>query len=233
MKYFIIALVVLFVIILIASATSFSRLLRAYKKYDAEIAYCNMTGLEFAYFMIRTLGLSTNVVLIDGELDECYYPKSNTICITTHTAYSKSVSSICITAHELGHAYQHKHRYKLYMFQTFLQILNKISNFIFPFLVIAGVVLLFFPEQKNIGVILLIVALVLVISMFMLKVLTIPVEVQASRIAHTFLDKNYVLNQQELRHGKKVLDRAAGTYYAGLFMPIVRFLRSIGRGFGR
>ena len=233
MIYLIVGLLIAFVLILIFSATSYSRLVRVYKKYDAELAYCNMTGYEFAYFMIRTLKLTTKVVLIDGELDECYYPRRNIICITTHTAYSKSVSSICVTAHELGHAYQQKNKYKLYRFQTFLQYLSKIAIWIFPFLTIAGVVLLFFPEQKNIGIILLAVALLLVVSTFLLKILTIPVELQASKIAHNFLQKNYVLNEEELHHGKKVLDRAAGTYFASLFMPIIKMFRGIGKGFGR
>ena len=233
MKYVIILAVVLFIAILIFSATSYSRLVRIYKKYDAEIAYCNMTGLEFAYFAIRTLGLSTKVVLIDGELDECYLPRKNIVCLTTHTAYSKSVSSICVTAHELGHAVQHKNKYKLYMFQTFLQILSKISIWIFPLLVIIGVVLIFVPNQNKLGIVLLLIALFLVISMFLLKIFTIPVEIQASKIAHDFLNKNYVLNQEELHHGKKVLDSAAGTYFASLFMPIIRFFRKIVGSFGR
>ena len=233
MVYVIIGLIVAFVAMLIYSASSFTRLVRVYKKYDAELAYCNMTGYEFAYFMINVLNLTTKVVLIDGELNECYYPRKNTICLTTHTAYSKSVSSICITAHELGHAYQRKNRFKLYMFHTFLQRLSRITIWLFPFLVIAGVVLLFFPEQKNIGITILLVALLLIALMFLLKVLTIPVEVQASKIAYNFLQRNYILNEEELIHGKRVLDRAAGTYVASLFAPIIKLFKRIGRSFKR
>ena len=221
------------IVILIFSATSYRRMLRVYRKYDNEFVYCNLNGLEFTGLAIDKLGLKTRIYLLEKELDECYLPKKDIVCISKHTAQTSSVSSICVAAHELGHAVQNKNKTAIYVFQSFLNVLSKICVFLFPFLVVAGVVLLFFPDLAYIGKILLLSSLIALVVTFLLKIFTIPMEIQASRIAYDFLRENNVLVKEELRHGKKVLNAAIGTYIASLFVPILKFFRRLSRSFRR
>ena len=81
------------------------------------------------------------------------------------------------------------------------------------------------------GVGLLIGAVVAVVVMFLLKIVTIPSEAQASKIAYKFLKEHNVLSADELKHGKKVLNAAIGTYVASIFYPFIKFFRGLGRAF--
>ena len=221
------------VCMLIFSATSYKRMISTYRRYDNEFVYCNLNGFQFASYAIRTLKLKTRVAFIDKELEECYLPKKDIVCLSKHTAETSSVASICVTAHELGHAVQNQRQTKLYSLQMCLSVLAKLSVVLFPFVLIAGIVLLFIPEKFELGTILLLVSVVMIVVVFLLKLFTIPMEMEASRIAYKFLKEHNVLIGDELKHGKKVLDAAIGTYVASLFIPIIKFFRGIGRAFRR
>lgn len=223
----------LIAIMLIFSATSYTRMVKTYRKYDKEFVYCNLTGLEFTERAIDALGLETRIFLLEKELDECYLPKKDIVCISNHTAETSSVSSICVAAHELGHAVQNKKQTSLFVLQSCLSVLAKICAFLFPLLALSGIVLIFFPNYHNIATILLLSSIISIAVMFLLKIFTIPMEMEASKIAYKFLKENNVLNSEELRHGKKVLNAAIGTYVASLFMPILKFFRRLGRSFRR
>lgn len=225
--------VALLVIMLIFSATSYSRMLKVYKKYDKEFVYCNLNGLQFTGWAINKLELKTRIYLLDKELEECYLPKKDIVCISKHTAQTSSVSSICVAAHELGHAVQNKKQTGIYVLQSCLNVLSKICTFLFPFLFIAGIVLLFIPEKFDLGTIFLLISLIFLVITFLLKIFTIPMEIQASKIAYNFLKDNNVLVKEELKHGKKVLNAAIGTYVASLFVPILKFFRRFGGSFRR
>lgn len=223
----------LLVVMIIFSITSYSRMLKAYRKYDNEFVYCNLNGLQFTEYAIGALNLDTKIYLLEKELDECYLPKKDIVCISKHTATTSSVSSICVSAHELGHAVQNKNGTWLFEVQNAVSLLSKIGLFFFPFLLVAGLVLLFVPNKFELGYVLLIIALAIILLAFFLKIITIPMEMQASKIAYNFLKENNVLIGDELKHAKKVLNAAIGTYIASLFVPIIKFFRAIGRMFRR
>ena len=143
------------------------------------------------------------------------------------------MSSICVSAHELGHAVQNKNQTWLFEIQNVISLLSRIGLFFFPFLLVAGIVLLFIPDKHDIGYVLLIIAVAIVLLAFFLKIITIPMEMQASKIAYKFLKENNILIGAELKHAKKVLNAAIGTYVASLFVPIIKFFRGIGRMFRR
>ena len=56
--------VALLIIMLIFSATSYSRMIRVYRKYDNEFVYCNANGLQFTCWAIDMLGLKTKIYLL-------------------------------------------------------------------------------------------------------------------------------------------------------------------------
>ena len=220
-----------FLAMLIFSATSYKRMMKVYNRYDDEFVYCNLTGYQFAVYAIKELKLKTKIALIDKTLDDCYLPKKDVVCLSKHTSETKSVSSICITAHELGHAVQHKQKTSVYVLQMFLSALSKISMTFAPLIFVAGIVLLFIPEYFDWATILLLIVFGMIMITLLLKIFTIPTEMEASRIAYKFLKEHNILVGDELNHGKKVLDCAIGTYVASLFMPIIKFFKGVGRAF--
>ena len=65
----------------------------------------------------------------------------------------------------------------------------------------------------------------LVILLF--QIVTLPVEINASKRALKELDNTHILNSNELRQGKKVLVSAALTYIASVATTIIQILRLI------
>ena len=75
-KYILLAVfAVVFVGMLIFSKTSYNRVIKVYKKYNNEFVYCGFNGYQFACFAIDKLKLKTKIKLIDGELNDCYFPQ--------------------------------------------------------------------------------------------------------------------------------------------------------------
>ena len=225
--------VVLLIVGTIFAATSYNRLIRAYNKYDNAFTYSNLNGLEFAQYAIPKLGLKTKIAFTEKQLGDFYSPKKDVIVISTRSAQNRSVASVCITAHELGHAVQKKTKSALYVLQRIVVFITILAKYLFFPVIIAGIVLLFFEQYFDIGKILILIALGSLVFSYILKIVTIPVEYNASKIAYNFLKQNHVLDAGELKAAKKMLNVAAGTYVASLFMGILNFFRSIGRSFKR
>ena len=225
--------VVLLIVGTIFAATSYNRLIRAYNKYDNAFTYSNLNGLEFAQYAIPKLGLKTKIAFTEKQLGDFYSPKKDVIVISTRSAQNRSVASVCITAHELGHAVQKKKKSALYVLQMIVVFITILAKYLFFPVIIAGIVLLFFEQYFDIGKILILIALGSLVFSYILKIVTIPVEYNASKIAYNFLKQNHVLDAGELKAAKKMLNVAAGTYVASLFMGILNFFRSIGRSFKR
>ena len=212
-------------IALVWAGTAYRRLLKVYNKYDNEFTYSNLSGQEFAQFAIQKFGLKTKIGFTEKDLSDCYSPKHDTIYLSKRTAQNRSVASICVTAHELGHAVQKKNKSKLCIIQNAVFVLNIIFKFVFWPLIITGVVLLFFPQYNVYGKIMIIVALASLTLSYILKIVTIPVEYDASKIAYNFFILINILNKSELKDAKKVLNAAAGTYVASLFSAALKLFR--------
>ena len=170
-------------IVLAWAGTAYRHLLKVYNKYDNEFTYSNLSGREFAQLAIQKFGLKTKIGFTEKDLNDCYSPKYDTIYLSKRTAQNRSVASICVTAHELGHAVQKKNKSKLCAIQNAVFVLDVIFKFIFWPLIITGIVLLFFPQYSVYGKIMIIVALASLTLSYILKIVTIPVEYDASKIA--------------------------------------------------
>ena len=117
--------------------------------------------------------------------------------------------------------------------QRTIVFLTRIAKFLFIPVVIAGIVLLFFEQYFDIGKILILVALGSLVLSYILKIVNIPVEYNASKIAYNFLKQYHILDAGELKAAKKMLNVAASTYIASLFMGFINFFKSIGNSFKR
>ena len=231
-KLIVLGIIFLFFLIgIIFSLKSYKNMISVYNLYDSEFVYCGLTGYQFAVFAIQRLGLKTRIGQVEKDLEDCYIPSKDVIFLSKRTINSSSVSSICITAHELGHAVQNKKQSGLFVLQQCLNVLGKVSLALFPILLVTGLVLLFVPDKFDLGLVLLIISFAMQVIVMLLKIFTIPMEMEASKIAYNFLKENGVLVDDELKHGKKVLNSAIGTYVASLFMPIIKFFRFLNRIF--
>ena len=219
-------LVVVLIGFIIFSATSYKRFVKTYYKYQNENVASGYTGEDVVVLIDEKYNLNLDIYYTNQVLADSYYPFKNKLLLSKQTLTTSSVSSVAIAAHELGHAIQKKRKNLFFILSNILIVLYRITSFLFFPALIAGIVLLIIPNYLNIGIIVIVSALSTLLLTHVIKLITIPIEYNASKIAYNFLEENYILNQNELKHAKKLFSMAGQTYIASLSSGIVKFIKN-------
>ena len=189
-----------------------------FSKYKKEKTSRGVTGADAARRILDMNGLyNIRVERIAGNLTDHYDPSANVIRLSDSTYNDDSVAAVGVAAHEAGHAVQHAVGY----------VPIKVRNAIFPVVKIGTSLSmpLFFIglifqmiNLAYLGIILFALALVF-------QVVTLPVEINASRRAIRILDETNLLQDDEIKPAKKVLTAAAMTYIAAVASTALQLLR--------
>jgi uncharacterized protein len=156
---------------------------------------------------------------IKGTLTDNYHPLQKTIYLSEGVYSSKSISAICIAAHETGHALQYARGYAPVKIRgSLVPTANIGSTLAFPMFIFG----LFFslPFLMDLGIWFFGAALAF-------HIITLPVEFNASSRAIGYLQSHLIHDTQELSACKSVLNAAALTYVASTLMALAQFLRLI------
>lgn len=202
----------------------------AYNKWSQVRNYHNLTGNETAEQLKPRVGLeNVKVTRTQGTLTDHYDPRNDTLALSQGVADQASVSAMAITAHELGHALQDKEGYGPMRLRSAIVPLVSFGSNIGVVLVMIGVML----SLANLAT----VGVILFSTTALFSLVTLPVELDASKRACVMLDQTGLVTSEEERKGvKQVLDAAAWTYVAGLATSIMQLLYYIsvaGRASGR
>ena len=190
---------------------------RTYDAYSKIPAQSQVTASEFIAVMLRQNGI-TDVAIrpTRGNLTDHYDPRNKTISLSEGVHSSSSVAAIAIAAHEAGHALQYNKKYApLRVRGAMAPVLNVISSLAFPLLFI-GLMMRFTP--------LITYAAWAFFALLIFQLVTLPVEVNASRRALFNIEASHVLADGEIQGAKKVLTAAALTYLAALLVTFLQFL---------
>lgn len=191
-----------------------------YQKYSKVKNTRNITGLETARMILDKNGLqNVKVVITNGILTDHYDPKNKIIRLSSEIYNDSSIASVSVASHECGHAIQDKEGYKFLRIRASLVPFVNFSSYAGYIAIILGCLFGYF-NLIWIGII-----FELVILLF--QIVTLPVEINASKRALKELDNTHILNSNELRQGKKVLVSAALTYIASVATTIIQILRLI------
>ena len=192
-----------------------------YAKYAQIGNSKGITGAQAADVILRRNGLGVGIQPVAGTLTDNYNPQTGVLSLSQGVYASPSIAAIAIAAHECGHACQHAQGYALLRLRNNLvPVLNITSGLSWPIMIMgilmgSGGDLLF-----NIG-----------LAMFMLVVVfhlvTLPVELDASRRALDMLQEYGLVSSSnnEISGAREVLSAAALTYLAALAMAIGNLLR--------
>lgn len=207
------------VICLLASAKMNS----TFSKYSRVRSHSGMTGKEAAEALLHREGIyDVRVEYVAGNLTDHYDPRSKVLRLSDATYQQTSVAAIGVAAHECGHAIQHARGYApLSIRSALVPVANFGSSIAWP-LIIIGLIMNSQTSQLflNLGVI--------AFSMAVLfQIVTLPVELNASRRALKILGNTGLLYPDEVRETRKVLTAAALTYIAGAASAILQLLRLI------
>jgi Zn-dependent membrane protease YugP len=191
-----------------------------FNKYSRYRSHNGYTGAQVARMLLDGSGLyDVPVELIPGKLSDHYDPSRRVMRLSEDVYYGNSVASIGVAAHETGHAIQHKNGYvPLVIRNSIVPVVNFGSN-VSWILFLAGFVL-GIKGLVNLGIILF--ALVV-----LFQIITLPVELNASRRALKILEGRNILYSDELEGARSVLSAAAMTYVAAVLTAIANLLRLI------
>ncbi len=189
----------------------------SYNKYLQVRNSAGLTGREAAQHLMRSAGLNLRVERARGQLSDHYDPRNDVLRLSDGVANRASVASVAIVAHEMGHALQDANAYLPLRLRSGLVPVVNFTSWLGPILFMVGFWLNFF-ELAVVGVIAFSGAVVFAL-------VTLPVEIDASRRAMQLLDRSGILQSEQERKGaRRILSAAALTYIAALAQSLSTLL---------
>jgi len=190
----------------------------AYSKWGNVRNSAGATGVDVA----RAIFSRTNVQEIGlegtpGQLTDHFDPGSNIVRLSQGIATTPSVAAMAVVAHELGHVQQYQQRSPLIAARQFLVPAVTFAPQIGYLMIFAGLFL------RSTGLIWAGIALFAVMVVFM--ILTLPVEIDASRRGMALLQQSGLMTSESDASGaRQVLTAAALTYVAAAITSVLQLL---------
>ncbi len=200
----------------------------AYASYGRVPNKSNMTGYDTVVRLMRSNGVQgISIGKVSGTLTDHYHPTKKIVNLSDATYGSSSVAAVAVAAHEMGHVMQRQKGYLFYKLRTALvPVVNFGSKIAMP-LVLVGLLLDLFATTAGdgIGFYIAFVGVILYGGSLLFALVTLPVELNASKRAKQMLLSEGILQQDEMGGASEVLSAAAMTYLASLLTSLVYFLR--------
>lgn len=195
-----------------------------YNKYSKVPNSKNYSGVNVVERIMREKNINLQVSVSHKQLSDNYNPFSDTLSLSEQVAYSPSVASVGIAAHEMGHVIQNKKGFFLLGIRNILIPAVRFGTSAGIILFLIGLSLSFF------GLSILGVALFGLSTIF--TIITLPIEIDASRRALDFIKKYSLLDSDQYSSAKKVLFAASLTYVAAVMQSVSTFAYYLLRAFG-
>jgi Zn-dependent membrane protease YugP len=152
-----------------------------------------------------------------GQLSDHYDPSQGVVRLSQDIATVPSVAAMAVVAHELGHVQQHQQRSMLIEMRNFLVPGVQLAPQIGYIMIFAGLFL------RMTGLIWAGILLFGVMVIFML--LTLPVEIDASRRGLILLrESGLLVADQDASGARQVLTAAALTYFAAAISAVLQLV---------
>lgn len=198
-----------------------------FAKYDAMPTSTDWTGSDTAQMLLERNNLNgIRVQPGKGTLTDHFNPATQTVTLSESTYSSSSVAAVAVSAHEIGHVLQKEEEYIPYRLRTVLVPITNFGTRLALPLVLIGALLQWLTAATEIGNIIVFIGVCLYGLSTVFSLVTLPVELNASRRAKTMLAETGVLvTDEEKRAASKVLSAAAMTYVAALLVSLLYFLR--------
>jgi Zn-dependent membrane protease YugP len=184
-------------------------------------------GAQIARLLLDKAGLSqVEVKEVQGYLADGYDIDSSTIRLSSDNFSSTSVASAGIAAHEVGHALQVYHterHHRMWWLKPRMAIyLTHLASWA---AVLASVML--FVSLLSQWQAMIYIGVVILLWAIGCSLLTLPVEINASRQAIGMLRAETVLSEEEMAGARKVLRAAAWANVATMGTALVPILRDV------
>ena len=192
----------------------------SYRKYKKVATKSGLQGYEVARRILDSNNLqNVDIVETRGELTDHYDPTRKVIRLSSDIYHGATVASSSVAAHECGHAVQDKEGY---FFLRLRAALVPVVNFSSKAGYIAILIGLIFGylELAWLGIF-------LELAILLFQLITLPVELNASKRAAEFLKKEALIESKEQIGSKRMLRAAAMTYVASVLATLLQIFRLI------
>jgi Zn-dependent membrane protease YugP len=228
----------LMIVTLVISGAAQLFVTSAYKKWSGVHNAMNMTGVQVGQAIVdRTplgdfvnapkavqaagqfgqAGSTIRFQRAAGQLTDHYDPRTHSVSLSDGVANQPSVAAMAIVAHELGHAQQHEQSSVLIAMRNFLVPAIQFSPQVAYIMIFLGFLL------RSSGLIYIGALLYGVMVLFTL--ITLPVEIDASRRALALLrEANLIHDEKDAGGARQVLIAAAMTYVAAAVTAVLTLL---------
>lgn len=189
-----------------------------FEKYSKVRSSRGLTGADVASTILRRNGMGSKVGIeaVRGSLSDHYDPMAHTVRLSETVHGNNSIAALGVAAHETGHAIQHNQQYgPLELRHKIVPVANFASSASFPILLIG-----IFMQSLD----LLFIGIILFSAVVLFHIVTLPVELNASRRAIVQLTEAGLVTNDEVPMVKKVLGAAALTYLAATLMAVANLL---------
>ena len=189
-----------------------------YRKFSRQARRAGVTAAQAAQIVLQSQGVyDVSIGRVRGTLTDHYAPRAKTLRLSEGVYDSTSIAALGIAAHEAGHAIQHDRSYAPLMLRnSIVPAVNFGSRASMPLLLVGLFLNSYLLALLGVALYGLAVAF---------QLITLPVELDASRRAMRALSANGLLTQEEEPKARKVLSAAASTYLASAFAAVAQLLR--------
>ena len=180
----------------------------SFNKYSRVRTSNGMTGAEVARKVLDANHLeSVQIEQTRGALSDHYDPRSRILRLSQAVYATPSIAAAGIAAHEAGHAIQHSQNYGPLALRSLIVPAVQLGSLLGPIVFMVG----FLFQRYNLALI----GVLLFAATAVFSIITIPVEMDASRRAKELLTSTGIVYSGEMEGVNNVLDAAALTYVAG------------------
>ena len=208
-----------FIALTILSVVASKSVQSKFKKYSSIPTTQGLTGREVAERMLADFDIrNVSVNMVQGTLTDHYNPANRTLNLSPAVYNGNSVAAAAVAAHECGHAVQHATGYMWLSLRSTLVPMVSFSNKWVSWVLLAGLLLIkVFPQLLLVGICLF--ALSTIFSL-----VTLPVEIDASRRALQWIQTRNITAPDTHRYAVSALRSAAYTYIVAALTSLATLL---------
>lgn len=178
-----------------------------FNKYSQVPTSNGMTGADIARKMLRDNGITdVEVTSVRGTLTDHYNPQTKTVNLSEAVYGQRNIAAAAVAAHECGHVIQHVQGYGPLKIRSALVPVVNFSNKAVQWVLLAGVLL--FAVTHSV----LWLGVILFGMSTLFSLVTLPVEINASRRAIAWLESAGITNYETKPMAQDSLKWAAYTY---------------------
>jgi uncharacterized protein len=174
------------------------------------------TGMDVAKLIKNGEKFPVEIYPRGGKLDDYFDPTKDIVNISSDNMAQGTTANIAVVAHEFGHVQQKFTKSPIFRFRMIMTGITKFTSSIGYILFVIGFIMSAFRLAE--------IGLIFFSTSTLFALISIPVEVDASKRGMAFIKKYDLLDTYDTNGAKQVLTAAVFTYIAGFLSSALNLL---------